>query len=161
MPVTKQYKINPSIPEYGLHIKEVKKTIRTKAVREGTVDGKKEEIYVDERVKVYECDLEYFKIFKAGVEVLTLLSSAGITVLSYILNHCLNYDSDKLIIIPKECARVCHITLGTVSKGMNNLIDNEVIYCTDSKVIYWMNITMFHKGDVDKLYKEYISTVLR
>lgn len=161
MEKVKQHKINPYWTEYGNHIHEIKRTIRTKGVREGIIDGKSALISNDDRAVEFEYTNEYVKINNSGLDMLTVLSKQGIMVLAYIVQHCLEFNKDSFIFVSKRCVDRTRSSQSNISRGLRDLLENEVIAATDSKVVYWLNINLLHKGDLENRYKEFVQTTMR
>jgi hypothetical protein len=155
------YKVNPSLARIGYSMYEYKKTLRIKGKREGIVDGIESTIFNEETVSDYEDRRTYWKIFTNTLEKLSNLSKYANKLYAYIIKNKLKYGEHKFVLVAIESMRDLEISNGTMSKAISELVEAELIYRTDIKYQFFINLEYISYGDEVKIYKEFVHTVLR
>lgn len=157
----KTVKTNPSLVEVGNGMHDYKKSIRSKGKRVGIVGGREEEVSIDERVTRYEDRRTYFKFFKGKLERISMLSKMAREMYFYILENKMEYGKHSFILIYIESAKDMKVSESTVSRAMRELLDEELIYKSDLRFVYFLNISVVSFCNDEEVYREFVHTVLR
>lgn len=101
---------------------------------------------------------EYVKfIINPEFDILTFhkLPRMAVTVLHYILYHCLEYNSPTFRFKAKDFAQIVDKDISVIHKAVNSLINVSYMAKTKSKEVYWINHNAFYKGNfmIDKYLK--------
>jgi hypothetical protein len=156
----KGYKVNPSLYELAGHLVEGRKTIRTKGTRPGKVGGKDEVIYLTEQVKTYIDTSPFIIVYKNSFDLIAELSANAQKVYFYCLKH-LEYNRTDVLLVRGEIQESTKLSLSSISRGINELLDNEFLFKSNRKHFYFINLNIAHYGNRDEMYEEYEKTVLR
>jgi len=97
----------------------------------------------------------FVKVFNDNLEEMLNLSKSDTKVLSYAWNSS-RLGNDKIIVPVKDCMKKTILSDSAVRKSIVKLISRNILARTNTTNLYWINPTMFFKGDRIVLVNEYI-----
>lgn len=97
---------------------------------------------------------EFVKIFQSSLQELFGLNKATLKVLSYFMS--VTEFNDKIIFDLEQCKTyINYKSTQTIFKGLRELVDRGIIAKSIHTSIYFINPTIFYKGDRLTIIKQY------
>jgi hypothetical protein len=154
------YKKNPSTAEAITTMKTGIKRISNKKGQEMILaDGRTGEIItgVDigfhERVKVDRT--EFVKLYIRGVSAFTGLQKAGARVLELVISESNKNIGKDMLFLSQPRASAFGIPKATFNRGINELIEREILFNSEETNFYFININFIFNGDRLAFLKTY------
>lgn len=98
----------------------------------------------------------FVQVYTDGIKVLGGLSSAATSVLFYIFDN-IQFGYNNIILHQTEVAENTNISQASVSRGLNELIANRIIFKSRTPYTYIINHNYFFKGS-RKEYEDWLNT---
>jgi len=97
---------------------------------------------------------QFIKVFTVGLKMMFDLSKSDMKVFTYIMSLTM-MKSDKINFIPAQCIKSSGLSRASVVRAVINLANAGIIAKTDVNNVYWINPTVFFRGDRMVLVREY------
>ena len=97
---------------------------------------------------------QFIKFFDDGLRILFDLGKSDMKVFTYIMSLTM-MKSDKINFSPAECIKTTGLSRASVVRSVINLANVEIIARTDMSNVYYINPTVFFKGDRMMIVREY------
>ena len=157
-----KYDKNPSIEELNLTVKKKKvfaksnRTLIITDIKTGEqLPAQSGATFIEE----IDVDNEMFvKLYAIGVKQIAKLSTAGYKLFELVYHLMLgNTDTDRIMIEYHDLKASGRYTQSqkTFIAGVNNLLENEIIYQTTSPYMYFINMKLLFNGDRINVVRSY------
>lgn len=97
----------------------------------------------------------FVQVYKEGLVPLSKLSSVGTSILYYIFDN-IQFGYNNIIIHQPKVAEALNISQPSVSRGINDLLENKVLFKSKTPYTYIINHNYFFKGP-RKEYEDWLN----
>ena len=98
----------------------------------------------------------FAKIYASDIALIYNLNKPAINVFLY-LTKVMDYENKAYLVAEKDCKKIGYKTALSVSKGIKELIKNDIIAPAIMQGYYWLNPTIVCKGERFAKYTEYLT----
>lgn len=155
------HKWNPSLQELASRLHYAKKIAKYNGKREGTLKGEKTILQSVDLIEVIDDNEEFVKIYLTDLNALkeyAKLSSTAQQILSYIFFK-INYNEDYFYKLDGEISKYTGLGYNVIYRGFKELVETKWVSKSDVKLKYWINVSLFFKGDRNKVLQNYINVI--
>ena len=99
---------------------------------------------------------QFAKIYASDIALIYNLNKPAINVFLY-LTKVMDYENKAYLVAEKDCKKIGYKTALSVSKGIKELIKNDIIAPAIMQGYYWLNPTIVCKGERFAKYTEYLT----
>jgi len=86
-----------------------------------------------------------------------LTDISALKLYGYIKHHKLTFHNDEFRITAEEVIEYCAIKRTAYYTALQSLLKHNIIFKTTHKGVYYINVMMFFKGDINKLINKRIN----
>jgi hypothetical protein len=130
------------------------KALRDAGIETININGKKHKI---ETFAIVEKDPTSFtKIYDVFWNILPNLSKGAVTVISHIMNHCLTFNRDLIVVDPNLLEELDGVNQRTYYRAVKDLINNGILARSTygGADTFWINVNVVFKGNRYLYYQE-------
>lgn len=99
---------------------------------------------------------QFAKIYASDIALIYNLNKPAINVFLY-LTKVMDYENKAYLVAEKDCRKIGYKSALSVSKGIKELISNDIIAPAIMQGYYWLNPTIVCKGERFARYTEYLT----